>query len=62
MTALAGKLMPVLNVDVATSISRYPFLYPLSIINFSSLVKPEWWYAMPFKIDCFRIEQRPEGH
>jgi len=42
MTAFAGKFIPVLNVDVATSTKSVPCLYPFSIITFSSFVSPEW--------------------
>ncbi len=41
MTAFAGRLMPVLRVEVATRTYRVPCLYPFSIIVFSSFVKPE---------------------
>ena len=41
ITALAGRFIPVLKVDVATRINKVPFLNPLSIILFSSLVRPE---------------------
>ena len=41
ITAFAGRLMPVLRVEVATSASSIPFLKPLSIIYFSSFVSPE---------------------
>lgn len=43
ITTLAGRLMPVLNVEVATRTNKVPYLYPFSIIDFSSFVSPEWW-------------------
>ena len=62
MTTFAGRLMPVLRVEVATRTTRKPLRKPLSMICFSSLVKPEWWYAMPCLTTCFRIVHRPAGH
>jgi len=41
MTALAGRLMPVLRVLVAQSIKSEPSLNPLSTISLSSVVRPE---------------------
>ena len=41
MTTLAGKLIPVLRVEVATKHYKVPYLYPFSTISFSSFVKPE---------------------
>jgi hypothetical protein len=43
ITAFAGRFMPVLSVEVATSTSSVLFLKPFSMIDFSSLVSPEWW-------------------
>lgn len=61
ITTLAGRLIPVLNVDVATRTSSMPYLYPLSIIDFSSFVNPEWWYAIPYKIVYCKISQGLPG-
>lgn len=47
ITALAGKLIPVLRVQVAHNINISPSLNPLSIISLSSVVNPEWWYPIP---------------
>ena len=42
MTAFAGRLIPVESVEVATIINSTPDRNPLSIISFSSFVRPEW--------------------
>lgn len=40
-TTLAGRLIPVLRVEVATNTSNAPVLYPFSTTSLSSVVKPE---------------------
>jgi hypothetical protein len=41
MTAFAGRLIPVDKVDVATNTYKVPYRYPFSIIDFSSVERPE---------------------
>lgn len=61
MTALAGKLIPVLNVLVAQRTNKLPYRNPFSTTSLSSLVNPEWWYATPYGIVYPNTWQSPDG-
>jgi hypothetical protein len=70
MTLRDGKLIPAANVAVAyvrnfegrtVRTLRMPISYASSINSRSSVVKPAWWYATPFKIGRSSISSRPAG-
>ena len=52
MTLFAGKLTPAASVDVHVNKHNTPSLYACSMSCLSSVVSPEWWYAIPNWIVC----------